>query len=68
MRKIGFLILFLISLCARPRLPYRLSRFLYPEVSFRPTSARIEAMGGTESTADGDVLYYNPITWDQEFS
>ncbi len=63
MKKRGFLIVFLILIIGSSLFAYTgFPDFFYPEVSFRPTSARIEAMGGTGvATADGiDALYYNP--------
>lgn len=72
MRKKGFLILFLIFFIGSSLFAYTgFHDFFYPEVSFRPTSARIEAMGGTGvATADGgDALYYNPANLgSKEFS
>ncbi len=72
MKKRGLLILFLVLVIGSSLFAYSgFNDFFYPEVSFRPTSARIEAMGGTGvATADGiDALYYNPANLgSREFS
>ncbi|MFA6821048.1 MAG: hypothetical protein WCR26_02460 [Sphaerochaetaceae bacterium] len=63
MKKRGLLIVLIILIIGSSLFAYTgFPNFFYPDVSFRPTSARIEAMGGTGvATATGnDALYYNP--------
>lgn len=63
MQKKGLLVVFLILIIGSSLFAYTgFPDFFYPEASFRPTSARIEAMGGAGvATANGgDALYYNP--------
>ncbi len=72
MNKRGFLIVFLILIIGSSLFAYTgFPNFFYPEDSFRPTSARIEAMGAAGvATAKGiDALYYNPANLgSREFS
>jgi hypothetical protein len=72
MNKRGLLIVFLVLIIGSSLFAYTgFPNFFYPEVSFRPTSARIEGMGGTGvATAKGsDALYYNPANLgSREFS